>query len=227
MRAGTPRGPQGEVYAKGFSGQPMGADTYGDSGGASRFFYVAKPTRKERDFGCEHLPLRSGGEATDREEDSDDLNSPRAGAGRTGGARNFHPTVKPIGLMAYLCRLVTPPGGVVLDPFVGSGTTGCGALREGFRFIGCELSPEYVEIARARVGAMETLKHEPERFAANDALPGQLGLFAAPAPKNVIALAAGCSWCGNTTEPLELVDGARACATCRRIRGDHPRAEGT
>lgn len=67
------------------------------------------------------------------------------------GEGNNHPTVKPTDLMAYLCRLVTPPGGVVFDPFMGSGTTGKAAMREGFRFIGCELSPEYLEIARARI----------------------------------------------------------------------------
>lgn len=66
---------------------------------------------------------------------------------------NHHPTVKPTDLMAYLCRLVTPPGGTVLDPFTGSGSTGRGAMREGFNFIGFELSPEYAEIARARIAA--------------------------------------------------------------------------
>ena len=67
------------------------------------------------------------------------------------GVDNNHPTVKPTDLMAYLCRLVTPPGGTVLDPFMGSGSTGKAAMREGFGFIGCELSPEYMEIARARI----------------------------------------------------------------------------
>lgn len=70
-----------------------------------------------------------------------------------GCERNHHPTVKPTDLMAYLCRLVTPPGGTVLDPFTGSGSTGRGAMREGFNFIGFELSPEYAEIARARIAA--------------------------------------------------------------------------
>lgn len=74
------------------------------------------------------------------------------------GEGNTHPTVKPTDLMAYLCRLVTPPGGVVLDPFMGSGSTGKAAMREGFRFIGCEMSPEYLEIARARIeSAMKVL----------------------------------------------------------------------
>jgi site-specific DNA-methyltransferase (adenine-specific) len=69
------------------------------------------------------------------------------------GSDNKHPTVKPTDLMRYLCRLVTPPGGVVLDPFTGSGSTGKGAVLEGFRFIGIEREAEYVEIARARIAA--------------------------------------------------------------------------
>lgn len=69
------------------------------------------------------------------------------------GADNIHPTVKPTDLMRYLCRLVTPPGGLVLDPFTGSGSTGKAAVLEGFRFVGCELSPEYIEIARARISS--------------------------------------------------------------------------
>ncbi|HCI6749400.1 TPA: site-specific DNA-methyltransferase [Klebsiella variicola subsp. variicola] len=64
---------------------------------------------------------------------------------------NFHPTVKPIALMQWLTRLVTPVGGVVLDPFMGSGTTGIAAIREGFYFKGCELSNDYFQIAKARL----------------------------------------------------------------------------
>ena len=66
---------------------------------------------------------------------------------------NHHPTVKPTDLMRYLCRLVTPPGGIVLDPFMGSGSTGKAAMLEGFRFVGIEREAEYLEIARARVEA--------------------------------------------------------------------------
>ena len=95
-----------------------GIDTsphYGDTGGASRFFYVAKASRRER------------------------------------GEGNTHPTVKPLALMRWLVRLVTPPGGTVLDPFMGSGSTGVACLREGVNFIGIELNPEYAEIARRRI----------------------------------------------------------------------------
>jgi hypothetical protein len=137
-----------------FVGKDGDIDT-GDTGGASRFFYVAKASRKERDLGCEHLPPKSAGEATDRAEDTDGLNSPRAGAGRTGGARNYHPTVKPVQLMRYLVRMVTPPSGVVLDPFTGSGTTGVATIAEGFKFVGIEREAEYKAIAEARLVAAE------------------------------------------------------------------------
>jgi site-specific DNA-methyltransferase (adenine-specific) len=66
-------------------------------------------------------------------------------------AKNHHPTVKPLALMRYLCRLVTPPGGLILDPFMGSGTTGMAAKAEGFEFIGIEKEKEYVEIAERRI----------------------------------------------------------------------------
>jgi site-specific DNA-methyltransferase (adenine-specific) len=65
--------------------------------------------------------------------------------------RNHHPTIKPIALMRWLCRLVTPPGGLILDPFTGSGSTGCAAALEGFRFAGIEQSAEYAAIAEARI----------------------------------------------------------------------------
>ncbi len=125
---------------------------------SARFRYVAKPSRKERDQGCDHLPPKSGGEATDREDDSIGTQNPRAGAGRTGGARNYHPTVKPVELMRYLVRLVTPTGGTVLDPFTGSGTTGIAARLEGRLFIGIEREPEYFDIAHARIAAANSKK---------------------------------------------------------------------
>ena len=133
-----------------------------DSGSAARFFYCAKASKADRDEGCGALPMRTAGEMTDRDEGTDGLNSPRAGAGRGEGARNFHPTVKPTDLMRYLCRLVTQPGGTVLDPFMGSGSTGKGAMAEGFRFIGIERDPDYFKIAEARVAS---------------GIPRQMGLF--------------------------------------------------
>lgn len=130
---------------------------YGDSGGASRFFYTAKPSREERDYGIYDLGPKSGGEATHRTDGSAGLNNPRAGAGRTGGARNFHPTVKPVELMRWLVRLVTPPNGLVLDPFTGSGTTGMACRYEQRDFIGIEREAEYIEIAERRIAAVAPL----------------------------------------------------------------------
>ena len=126
-------------------------------GGTSRFFYVAKASREERERGCEDLPQRTAGDATDRQDGSAGLNSPRAGASRTHGARNHHPTVKPVALMRWLVRLVTPPGGLVLDPFAGSGTTGLACITEQCRFVGIEREAEYVEIARRRIHSVAPL----------------------------------------------------------------------
>lgn len=132
-----------------------GTRGHNDAGGsAARFFYCAKASRADREEGCDHLPARSGAEAVDREEGSAGTQSPRAGAGRTAGTvRNHHPTVKNVELMRYLCRLITPPGGLVLDAFTGSGSTGKGAVLEGFRFVGIERDPEYLQIAAARIAA--------------------------------------------------------------------------
>jgi site-specific DNA-methyltransferase (adenine-specific) len=121
-------------------------------GEAARFFYTPKAGREDREEGCNGLEARTGAEAVGRVEGAAGTAHPRSEAG--GGistVRNHHPTVKPTDLMRYLCRMVTPPGGTVLDPFTGSGSTGRGAVLEGFDFIGCELSPEYAEIARARI----------------------------------------------------------------------------
>lgn len=163
LKSGAPgvlRTPVNTGTAYGAESRPAGTPMrgFGDSGGASRFFYVAKTSRRERDHGLESFPTRSAGDATDRDDGTAGLNSPRAGAGRTGGAKNIHPTVKPVALMRHLCRLVTPDSGIVLDPFVGSGTTGMAARLEGFRFIGIEKEAEYLQLAHARIAAALTLK---------------------------------------------------------------------
>ncbi len=116
----------------------------GDSGGASRFFYCAKASKGEREAGLEDFtPITVG----------DGRETPADNAYQRGKTlrKNTHTTVKPIELMRYLCRLVTPPGGLVLDPFCGSGTTGCAAVLEGFNFVGVEREAEYVPLAEARI----------------------------------------------------------------------------
>lgn len=119
----------------------------GDSGSAARFFYCAKASRQERNEGLLGLKAK-------QRDDSRTAGLPggenpyNRGAGEV---LNHHPTVKPLALMRYLCRLVTPPGGTVLDPFMGSGSTLLAARDEGFKAIGIDLDPEYCEIARRRI----------------------------------------------------------------------------
>jgi DNA modification methylase len=116
----------------------------------SRMFFCGKASKRERETGCEELPLQS-----------DLLYSRPALRLR----RNIHPTVKPIALMRWLVGLVTPPGGVVLDPFAGSGTTGIATLMQGRTFLGLEREPAYVDIACAR------LTHWAARAAQEELLP--------------------------------------------------------
>lgn len=131
-----------------FGARPL-TPVRGDTGSAARFFYCAKADRAERDMGLSGFSLTR--EADREKADGAGGDNPRNRSNRSN--RNHHPTVKPVDLMRYLCRLVTPKGGTVLDPFLGSGSTGIGALREGFQFIGIERDPRYVEIAKARIKA--------------------------------------------------------------------------
>ena len=129
----------------------------GDSGSAGRFFYCAKANKKDRNEGLdgfeEKQTLGGGGLTAELKEDGS-YETASAG-GKYGSVKakqtNHHPTVKPTDLMRYLCRLITPPNGVILDPFTGSGSTGKAALLEGFNFIGIEQSEEYAAIAKARI----------------------------------------------------------------------------
>jgi site-specific DNA-methyltransferase (adenine-specific) len=118
-----------------------------DTGSAARFFYCAKASKKDRDEGCEGLEAQNNMRVNGPRESEEAKHATK----RT----NFHPTVKPTALMRYLCRLVTPPEGIVLDPFMGSGSTGKAALLEGFRFIGIERDKEYMKIAEARIKAQK------------------------------------------------------------------------
>jgi DNA modification methylase len=135
----------GRQYAGGSfgGGGYSGTNTYADSGGASRFFYVAKATKTDRSEGLGDLPLRK----------SDQRSEVAAGiwADMEAPKQNFHPTVKPTALMEYLIKLVTPPGGTVLDPFTGSGSTGKAAILNGFSFIGIEMTEDYVPIIEGRL----------------------------------------------------------------------------
>jgi site-specific DNA-methyltransferase (adenine-specific) len=123
---------------------------------AGRFFYCPKANKKDRDEGCEELEtkekpahMRTAG-GTGETSMTDGFQATQR--------KNTHPTVKPTELMQYLCRLITPPNGTVLDPFNGSGSTGKGAILEGFNYIGIELDPEYIKISEARINAALTLK---------------------------------------------------------------------
>lgn len=143
-RTGDGKSKNGTVFGQHAGG---GKAPYLDSGGASRYFpqfqpeievpflYKAKASRSERNAGCDDLPQG-----------------------------NNHCTVKNISLMRWLCKLVNPPGGVILDPFCGSGTTGCAAVLEGFDFIGVEREQEYVDISRARIAYWETKREQPSLF---------------------------------------------------------------
>lgn len=144
----------------------------GDSGSAARFFYCAKTSKKDRNEGLDDFEEKSiGGKGNGigrvcskcgakqrleahlcKCEEKDWVNPP--------SKKNNHPTVKPTDLMRYLVRMVTPRGGVTLDPFMGSGSTGKAAKLEGFNFIGIELDPDYIEIAKARI---ENAKDKPEK----------------------------------------------------------------
>jgi site-specific DNA-methyltransferase (adenine-specific) len=120
------------------------------TGSAARFFYCAKASKRDRNEGLDHMPTvtRQTVATSGLSKHSD--GSPRNMAP---DAKNPHPTVKPTELMRYLCRLLTPPGGLIVDPFAGSGSTGKAAILEGFQFIGFELDPQYTAIANARLEA--------------------------------------------------------------------------
>lgn len=152
--------PHGNCYSPDM--KPDTREYSGDKGGASRFFYVAKVSASERNAGLEGMPervasvgnLESAGRDPSNPKNAYGEGTKRrieAGLSPTTPKKNHHPTVKPIKLMEYLCRLVTPPNGVVLDPFMGSGSTGVAAKRLGFHFIGIEREFEYHAIASARI----------------------------------------------------------------------------
>ena len=127
-----------------------------NEGSASRYFYCAKASKKDRDEGLNEFELKQkvfNGKSNQSSTDMKDVEQRFTTEGR-----NIHPTVKPVELMQYLVRLVTPKGGIILDPFMGSGSTGKATMYENkerrakYKFIGIELSSEYAKIAEARIG---------------------------------------------------------------------------
>ncbi|MDB5965172.1 MAG: Adenine-specific methyltransferase [Polaromonas sp.] len=165
MSVNTKRSAQdepGSVCYGTFGGNIVASDIFASSGSAARFFYCAKASKADRDEGLHGFALQEAGVKN------------VSGRGFSSGdpygkviRQNTHPTVKPTDLMAYLCRLVTPPGGTVLDPFMGSGSTGKACMLEGFSFIGIDLSAEYIDIARARIENAKRQDRQPSlEFAA-------------------------------------------------------------
>lgn len=146
------------IYGRFEKGTPITG--YGDAGSAARFFYCAKATKEDREEGLRKFELKEAGFKND------------SGCGLSESdpnkkilRRNIHTTVKPTSLMQWLCRLATPPGGIILDPFMGSGSTGKAAVKEGFSFVGIELLADHFAIAEARINhAAATYKPQISLF---------------------------------------------------------------
>jgi hypothetical protein len=142
-----PNNTNNEVYSGTWNSQPDKIGGFDDSGSAARFFYCAKASKRDRNEGLDGFEAKRDHDG--RKDGGVGGDNPR---NRTNNAKlNHHPTVKPTTLMQYLVRLVTPPNGIVLDPFMGSGSTGKACAYEGFDFIGIDQSAEYVAIAQARI----------------------------------------------------------------------------
>jgi hypothetical protein len=224
---GSPRSDNNRNQSNGHGydyGSPMfkSGQHYSDSGGPSRFFltvplddpdadltrmkYTSKASRRERNAGLEGMPVvpthRYGagiGEGNDPKAPSNDT--------------NHHPTVKPIALMRWLVRLVTPPGGTVLDPFMGSGSTGCAAVLEGFQFIGIEQDESYAQIAERRIAFWQANGDKPVK---GEATRTNQGVYANGKGRKPIA---------RCPEHGESRDGANGDRTykcgCRRAYSDY------
>jgi DNA modification methylase len=144
------KGAKGGVMFGGSQQSISDKTEYRDAGSAARFFYCAKASKRDREEGLDDFAKKASGMVSNtsgqhmtRRDEGYEV-APRA---------NHHPTVKPTDLMRYLCRLVTPPKGIVLDPFMGSGSTGKAAVLEGFGFVGMELDADFFKIAQARVSS--------------------------------------------------------------------------
>lgn len=159
--------------------------SYDDSGSAARYYYCAKASKKDRDEGLEALETKYRGMSNqakaeiDRGNNDFDGNENTIGLNRVVARKNIHPTVKPTELMQYLIRLVTPDGGIVLDPFNGSGSTGKAVMYEnkerskGYKYIGIELNEEYLDISKARIEYVIQSGNDDE----STGLEGQISIF--------------------------------------------------
>jgi site-specific DNA-methyltransferase (adenine-specific) len=162
------------IYGSTVTAREYNGNSKSSFGSAARFFYCAKASRREREAGLEGMAevepgpagiypksptcpkcgthaLKSGPGRELACDCNEGATYEEAERGHKGKVRNNHPTVKPIALMRYLCKLVTQPGGTVLDPFAGSGSTGIACIEEGFNFLGIEIDPGYFEIAKKRI----------------------------------------------------------------------------
>lgn len=147
-KASRGKGIDGPTF-KNKNGSGNGVRGHDDNGGsAARFFYCAKASRSERDAGLDDLEMLPGGEMSGTKDGSLLTGS---GNKRDNQRKNIHPSVKPVSLMRWLVKMVTPPGGLVLDPFMGSGTTGIACVMEGFDFWGIDKDEYYTRIADARI----------------------------------------------------------------------------
>ena len=154
-----PNNTNNEVYSGTWDAQPDKIGGFDDSGSAARFFYCAKASKRDRNEGLDgfeskQIAAKGNGLARTCEICGSSVLDGCSCLNRTfvnPSRANHHPTVKPTDLMRYLCRLITPPNGTVLDPFMGSGSTGKAAMYEGFKFIGVEMTDEYLPIAKARI----------------------------------------------------------------------------
>jgi site-specific DNA-methyltransferase (adenine-specific) len=152
----------------GFGKYKESISTFSDKGGASRFFYQAKVSKQERNMGLDEFEeTTTGGKGHGLDRRCSHCNTSMLKPEDckcenpdwiTPAKKNTHPTIKPVSLMSYLVRLVTPPNGIVLDPFMGSGSTGIAAQLEGFRFCGMEMDADYFKIAEARIENYEQYK---------------------------------------------------------------------
>lgn len=200
---GTPYNYAGREYnnrnSSMFNGdKPQAPSNYNDNGSAARYFYCAKASKRDRDEGCENLEdktlaMSNQAKAELKRGNTDftgDPTSPLNAFNTVQVAKNNHPTVKPVSLMSYLVRLVTPKGGTVLDPFNGSGSTGKAAMFENkdrnanYKYIGIELTPEYLPISKARIeyaiNYVDVVEEKPLSAEKQRIINNQMSLFELP-----------------------------------------------